>query len=173
MNRLAQSSRAGPVAYLLAGLPGSGKSTHARRLARSGVIRISIDDLMLSRHGRIGVDYPIDAHHSLMAPILTEARQQLQDTIIAGHSVVLDHGLGRRDERDEWKLLVARSGATWQLLRFDAPHSVLQRRLAARRLPTIGSPGAVPLTAEMFDFLVRTYEPPVGEGETAIETWPA
>lgn len=41
-----------PVAYLLSGLPGSGKSTFARHLEDvHGVVRLSVDDLMREEHG--------------------------------------------------------------------------------------------------------------------------
>ena len=47
-----------PVVYLLCGFVGSGKTTYARELERSGIVRLSIDELVFARHGRHGVDYP-------------------------------------------------------------------------------------------------------------------
>ena len=47
-----------PVAYLLAGLTGSGKTTYARRLEAEGVLRLSVDEEVFARDGRHGVDYP-------------------------------------------------------------------------------------------------------------------
>ncbi|WP_412769062.1 AAA family ATPase [Micromonospora zamorensis] len=53
-----------PVVYLLVGLPGSGKSTYARALELTGVVRLSVDDVLQARHGRLGKDYPADRHVS-------------------------------------------------------------------------------------------------------------
>src|SRR5690606_34778651 len=66
-----------PTVYLMAGLPGSGKATYARRLEARGIVRVSVDAEMLARHGRIAVDYPVESHVALLGPVLEWATDRL------------------------------------------------------------------------------------------------
>lgn len=122
----------GPVVYLLVGLPGSGKTTYAEALRERGVVRLSVDEAMTARHGRLGKDYPEADHLALLGPVVDEVRARLVELVRAGRDVVLDHGLGRRAERDDYKGLVTRHGGRWRLVHFAADRAELARRLAAR-----------------------------------------
>ncbi len=153
-----------PVVYLLVGLPGSGKSTYARALERTGVVRLSVDDELRARHGRLGKDYPAERHMSLLGPVVSDVRQQLVDLVRRGHSVVLDHGLGQRSERDEYKHLVTTLGAEWRLLCFRAARSELLRRLAVRNIDAHYGM----MTTEILDWLATVSEEPEGEGEEVV-----
>lgn len=154
-----------PVVYLLAGLPGSGKTAHALDLESRGTVRLSVDEEMMARHGRLGVDYPAAEHMELLSPVVQQVRAQLIDQVKAGRSVVLDHGLGLRDERDAYKHLVESLGATWELLHFSADIEALVSRLADRqRLDT----SAVPITEEMLRGMAASWEEPNGEGERLV-----
>ncbi|WP_443034987.1 AAA family ATPase [Streptomyces sp. BE133] len=82
-----------PVVWLLTGMPGSGKTTFAKALARGGVVRLSVDDQMTARHGRIGKDHAEHEHLALQAPVIEDVRRQLVALLREGRSVVLDHGL--------------------------------------------------------------------------------
>jgi predicted kinase len=121
-----------PTVYLLAGLPGSGKTTYAKALQSEGVVRLAVDEEILARHGAAGVDYHADEHHSHLAGVLEDLNQQLIDHVEAGRDVVLDHGLGQRDERDFYKRLVEEHGGQWCLIHFTVDHTELIRRLEKR-----------------------------------------
>ena len=153
------------MVYLLAGLPGSGKSTYARTLEQHGVLRLSVDERVIDRHGLIGSDYPANAHFTLAAPILAEVRAELVRLIRGRHSVVLDHALDRRVDRDDYKELVSRHGGQWRLLYFKADRAQLVRRLAARH--AAGGVGEV--TAEMLDWITATWQEPIDEEEELID----
>lgn len=47
-----------PIVYLLCGLGGSGKSTYAQKLAKSGLQNFSLDEQIYSQYGRAIVDLP-------------------------------------------------------------------------------------------------------------------
>ena len=160
--------RARPVVHLLAGLPGSGKTTYARELEASGVARVSVDEQMLARYGQIGIDYRVEDHGDLLAPVVTWARERVVGTVSTGASVVLDHGLGTCKDRDAFKLLALRNGADWELAHFRVAISVLLDRLdeRARHAPS----ASMHITPEMLRYLASVYEEPNGEGERLIDT---
>ncbi|GLY14674.1 hypothetical protein Kisp01_16890 [Kineosporia sp. NBRC 101677] len=157
-------SAATPVVYLLSGLPGSGKSTYARGLERTGVTRLCVDELVQAQHGRPGKDYPGHEQPAREAPILAEVRRQLARLVLAGQSVVLDHGLGLRSDRDDYKKLVTESGGQWRLLYFQVERPELLRRLSLRNAQE--SSGI--MTVETLDWMIRTSEPCEGEGEELV-----
>jgi predicted kinase len=121
-----------PLVYLLAGLTGSGKTTFAKNLEASGVIRLSVDEEVFALHGRHGIDYPEDEYPARERPIVERTRQRLVELVRAGHSVVLDYGLWRRSEREDYKQLVEHAGGRWRLLYFPVDRTELRRRLAER-----------------------------------------
>lgn len=159
--------QARPIVHLLAGLPGSGKTTYALTLEQRGLTRVSVDERMLALHGQIGIDHLIDEHVDLLGPVLAWAEEQIVDLVGGGTSVVLDHGLGSRRDRDRFKLLAQRSGADWELAHFRADVSVLLDRLdrRAQRL----RPASMKITPEMLRYLASVYEEPSGEGEQLID----
>ncbi|MEU7919827.1 AAA family ATPase [Micromonospora zamorensis] len=158
-----------PVVFLLVGLPGSGKSTYARALELTGVVRLSVDDVLQARHGRLGKDYPADRHVSLLGPAVEDVRRQLIELIRSGRSVVLDHGLGQRRERDDYKQLVESLGADWRLLHFRVDQAELRRRLAIRNEDAEGGI----ITPETLGWMAAVSEEPHGEGEEIVAaTWP-
>jgi predicted kinase len=152
-----------PTLHLLAGLPGSGKTTHARGLERIGVVRVSIDEQMIAQHGRLGVDYDFKDHDTLLVPAVEWAKARIQEILNGGASVTLDHGLGTRGEREEFKQLATSARANWSLISFVAGVPELLRRLdeRERREPH----KSMPITPEILSYLASVYEPPSNEGE--------
>ncbi|MFE3654145.1 AAA family ATPase, partial [Streptomyces sp. NPDC059152] len=92
-----------PLAILLVGLTGSGKTTVAKTLADHGYVRPSVDEEVHRLHGRYGVDHPEHTYFERERPVVEATRERFIKEIEAGHDVVLDHGLWRRSERDTWR----------------------------------------------------------------------
>jgi predicted kinase len=157
MNRLP------PTLHLLAGLPGSGKTTHARGLERMAVARVSVDERMIALHGRLGVDYGIEDHDALLGPVVEWAKTQILETLNRGESVALDHGLGTRIEREGFKQLAASANANWSLISFVAEVPELIRRLEERERRDPHR--SMPITPQILLYLASVYEPPSNEGE--------
>ncbi|GLW90083.1 AAA family ATPase [Actinokineospora globicatena] len=150
-----------PVVHLLVGLPGAGKTTYAKALEARGVVRVSVDEVMIARHGRLGKDYPESDHLALLGPVTDEVRARLVELVRDGVSVVLDHGLGTKAERDAYKRLVVEHGGHWRLVHFQVERAELSRRLATRNADA--EHGVI--SPETLDWIAQRSEDPVGEGE--------
>jgi predicted kinase len=159
-----------PLVYLLAGLTGSGKTTFAKTLEAAGVMRLSVDEEVFARHGRYGIDYPDNEYPAREHPIVQQIRQRIVELIQAGHSLVLDYGLWRRSEREDYKQLVERAGGRWQLLYFPVTRDELLRRLTERNRRQ--DPNALTVTTAALDEFIDRFEPPVNEGEEIIQPDP-
>ncbi len=117
---------AGSRLILLCGLPGSGKTTLAKRLAgRTPVVRLSPDEWMAD----LGIDlFDVGARDRLERRFWILA----QDVLRTGGSVILESGFWLRSDRDEKRLGARVIGAAVELRFLDVPLDELVRRLDAR-----------------------------------------
>ncbi|MFF0425389.1 ATP-binding protein [Streptomyces sp. NPDC004520] len=158
-----------PTVFLLVGLTGSGKTTHARRvLEPRGAVRLSVDEVVFERYGRYGVDYPENAYFEKEAPVVAELHERLVELVAEGRDVVWDHGLWPREEREAMKRLVESAGGRWRLMYFPVGRDELLRRLAARN-ERVDANALVVTTEALDDFLAR-FEEPRGEGEEIVDS---
>jgi len=130
--------------FLLVGLPGSGKTTLARRLEQEHrALRLTPDEWMLPlfRAGESeGKRWVLESE--LLWGVAARA-------LGLGVSVVLDYGLWSREERDNFRARGEALGARVELLWLDLPREELWRRLEARNraLP----PNTFPITRAELD----------------------
>jgi predicted kinase len=157
-----------PLAVLLVGITGSGKTTLAKALAARGMVRLSVDEEVHRLHGRYGVDYPEHEYFARERPVLDVVRRQLVDYLEAGRDVVLDHGLWRRDERDAWKKTVEQAGGRWRLVCLPADRAKLLRRLDGRNRREDAN--ALTVTASALDDFFARFEPPADDEGATVYT---
>lgn len=116
---------------MLCGLPGSGKTTYAKRLEQeTGAIRLTLDEALFQKFGRESdMDYKERENRTKK-----DLRAILVSSIGDGRPVILDYGFWKKAARDEYKDLIEQNGAQWKLLYFEVPSKELRSRLAARNL---------------------------------------
>lgn len=153
----------------MCGVAGAGKTTYAKELESRGYARLSIDEEVWERFGRYGVDYDAAdyARHSAVAEAALRAR--LVELIGLGRDVVVDFSFWQRAERDRYKQLIEEAGASWELVYLKVDPAVLRERLTARSA-RFDANAAFPITDEILDDFVSSFEEPHDEGEIVIET---
>ncbi|RYG24677.1 hypothetical protein EON82_09865 [bacterium] len=123
-----------PTLYLLCGLPGSGKTTMAKRLEReNSALRLTPDEWMTPLYGesiceRENFDRWNDGHDRVEKVQWQIAERALR----LGTNVVLDFGVWSRDEREDFRARAATLGARSELILFEEPLEVLKERVKAR-----------------------------------------
>nr|WP_241842730.1 ATP-binding protein [Streptomyces sp. TSRI0107] len=121
-----------PFCVLMAGLPGSGKTTLSRALTARGFTRLCPDEEMFRRHGVYGVDFPRGVFPTLERPVLEDVAVDLQKQLRVGHDVVVDHGFWTPEDRSKWRAIATDAGATPVLVYLAASHDELWARISKR-----------------------------------------
>lgn len=152
---------------MLCGLPGSGKSTYAKKLVDEGLLKLSPDEEAYARYGRAGVDYPMHQYNERYKKILIELEQKMLELLAQKQSFILDYGYWRREHREKHKELIEDYGAKWKLIYFKADVTLLAERVDSRNRRSDAN--AFPITRDMLHDFVRRFEEPHLEGEIVIE----
>jgi len=115
-----------PKFYILAGMPGSGKSTTAKDLFREGVIIVSTDAIRLALNSD---QYPRGERYILLDPTVWKITEQvIRDLLQQKIDIAIDATNLNRESRSKWKELVLKYGGPtyktiiiWHNGKFDSP----------------------------------------------------
>lgn len=115
-----------PTLFLTVGLPGTGKTTEARRIElEQHAIRLTKDEWMKALYG---LGNPSSASDVIEGRLIDIALRALE----LGVNVVLDYGLWGRDERSALRHAAADRGAAVQLRYFEVTPAEQRKRLDQR-----------------------------------------
>ncbi|MYV63805.1 AAA family ATPase [Streptomyces sp. SID4931] len=157
-----------PLAVLLVGITGSGKTTVAQALANRGYTRLAVDEEVHRLHGRYGVDYPEHTYFERQRPVVEAIRARLVKELEAGNDVVLDHGLWQRTERDAWQQTAREAGGHPVVVYLPADREELLRRLTERNRREDAN--ALTVTPEALDDFFARFDSPTDDEKVSVYT---
>ncbi|MGW8490066.1 AAA family ATPase [Streptomyces sp. NPDC055886] len=152
-----------PFCVLMAGLPGSGKTTLSRALTSRGFVRLCPDEEMYRRHGVYGVDFPRGTFPTLERPVLDDVAIELRNQIKAGHNVVVDHGFWTPEDRAKWRAVATDAGATPVVVYLAASHEELWARISMRNTFHADDPNAIYFSETDLQRYRRRFFPPTAD----------
>lgn len=147
-----------PLLIVLCGLPFSGKSTLARRLAAgTGAIRLSYDELWQEQKGETGRSLGFEELSDL-------AHKRLRAALAAGKSAIYDTLNDTRDGRDRLRALAVEQGAHAFVIYLDTPPEVLAQR--RQRCAETGERHSVP--SDALRTAAARFEAPESDDDTIV-----
>ncbi|GAA4793913.1 ATP-binding protein [Streptomyces sanyensis] len=149
-----------PFCVLMAGLPGSGKTTLSRALTARGFIRLCPDEEMFRRHGVYGVDFPRGVFPTLERPVLEDVAADLREQLKAGRDVVVDHGFWTPEDRASWQALATETGAVPVLVYLEASHDELWARISKRNEFHANDPNSIYFSESDLQRYRKRFVPP-------------
>ena len=141
---------------LMCGLPGSGKTTLAKRLERErDALRLTPDEWIARLYGPRLTPPALDWCRDPVESIQWEVAER---ALRLGVDVILDFGFWSRSEREEFRARAAALGAGSEIYFLDVPRAELSARIAGRNAAP--PPGTFRVTEAQLDAWFKVFEPP-------------
>jgi len=145
--------------HMMSGLPCSGKTTLARKLAdQENALLLTTDAWHLRLYGDdLGQECHMPNHWKVEA-LLWEVAERV---LALGCNVILDFGFWRREDRDAYRRKAEALGVRCKLHYMDVPHDELRRRLRERNANPPDGVFAIPV--EMMELYLSHFAVPTAE----------
>ena len=156
-----------PIAYVICGFIGAGKTTFARKLEKeTKAIRITKDEWIIKIFGnKITSDKNFEVYDHT---IIELARNISFKILKSGGDVILDEGFWAKAQRDEMKKKILDIGAKPILYYVESTVAKMKERVMNRsKYPPIDS---FEINEEMFDKYLKYWEPPTIEEDILLVT---
>lgn len=154
---------AAPTIHLLHGLPGTGKTTFARKLAAdTGAVCLTHDEWMTALYGN---DPPAEHFAEYHDRVLALIWKMTAEFVRRDIDVILDHGFWTRTARDVARKQARAIGGIPKLYHMVCPDAVADARVLERSKHP--QPGVLLIDAHALQLFRSRYEPP-GENEPCI-----
>lgn len=132
--------------------------------------RISIDEIIASRHGLYNIDYGTEKHEEYSIEADAEYHQTFRRLLSAGQAdIILDRAFYAKEDRDEFRAIVEEFNARLVLVSIRIDEEVLWRRINERRRKGVDANSALEISEDLFRMYVDNFEHPEGEGEIVVE----
>ncbi len=154
-----------PIAYVICGFIGAGKTTFARKLEKeTGAIRITKDEWIIKIFGnKIASDDNFAEYDKNVTQLATDIAFKI---LKAGKDVILDEGFWVKSQRDDIKKKILEVGAKPILYYVECPVEKMRERVVNRsKNPPIDS---FEIRGEMFDTYLKYWEPPTAEEDILV-----
>ena len=116
--------------HMMVGLPGSGKTTEAKRLEKAyHALRFTPDEWQYFLFGHDIEDPEHNARHTRVEELMWHVAVQ---ALKADVDVILDFGFWTKSERDEFRRKAHAFGAASKVHYMDVPKDVIWKRLSIR-----------------------------------------
>jgi predicted kinase len=158
------SPSAKPVAHIVVGFIGSGKTTFARKLEKeTGAVRFTKDEWMVRLFGNTPPKDTFEEYDNKMASLATDMALKC---LKAGMDVVIDEGFWVREHRDAIRDKVRNVGAIPKVYFLKVPLEVMKTRTLRRsEKPPIDS---YVIDEETFNHYWKFFQPPESDEEFAL-----
>ena len=156
-----------PIAYVICGFIGAGKTTFARKLEKeTKAIRITKDEWMIKIFGnKITSDKNFERYDKNITELATDIAFEI---LKSGGDVIIDEGFWVKSQRDDIKKKILNIGAKPMLYYVECSVEKMRERVVNRsKTPPLDS---FEINEEMFDKYLKYWEPPSKEENIKLAT---
>jgi predicted kinase len=153
-----------PLAHIIIGFIGSGKTTFARKLEKeTGAIRFTKDEWMVRLFGNTPPKDKFEEYDNKMASLATDMALKC---LKAGISVIIDEGFWVKEQRDEIREKVKNVGAIPKLYYLEVSFEIMKARTLKRsENPPVDS---FNIDEESFNQYWKYFQPPDKDEEYTL-----